>query len=211
MFRRNRWIGLALVAGILLLAAPAVWAAFTPEVFAVDQPLVDNVVVVTRATSDGPGWLVVHADKDGAPGPVLGYTALPAGISANVKVEIDVAAATDILHAMLHTDAGQVGAYEFPDGPDVPVKRGNSIVMAPFQLTSRESSLVQVIQDTPELSTLATAIDAAGLGAALRDVKVATVFAPTDDAFAAIPKEGTGRAVGQPRRTLTAPPLPRHS
>lgn len=93
MLYRNRLIGVMLIAAMLvvtvLVAAPAVFAAFAAEVFVIDQPIVDGHVTVTRATINEPGWLVIHADEDGAPGPVIGYAPLPVGISANVDVAVD--------------------------------------------------------------------------------------------------------------------------
>ena len=94
MLNRYRVIGVGLIAILVLAVAPTVFGAFTPEVFVIDQPTIDNIVNVTRATVDEPGWVVIHADADGAPGPVIGYSALPAGINANVKVTIDPKAAT---------------------------------------------------------------------------------------------------------------------
>jgi hypothetical protein len=37
---------------------------------------------------------------------------------------------------MLHTDAGTVGTWEFPDGADVSVKAGDAVIAPPFQVTS---------------------------------------------------------------------------
>jgi hypothetical protein len=96
MLNRNRVIGVVLIAAIfvltVLVAAPAVFAAFAPDVFTVDQPTIDGRINITRATLNEPGWVVIHADVDGAPGPVVGYAPLPAGISANIPVAIDAAA-----------------------------------------------------------------------------------------------------------------------
>lgn len=59
MLNRNRLIGVVLIAAMLivtvLVAAPAVFATFAPEVFTVAQPIVDNRVTVTRATLNEPG------------------------------------------------------------------------------------------------------------------------------------------------------------
>ena len=168
MLYRNRLIGVMLIAVMLvvtvLVAAPTVFAAFAAEVFAVDQPIVDDHVTITRATNNEPGWLVIHADEEGAPGPVIGYAPLPAGINANVKVEVDATAATATLYAMLHTDAGTTGAFEFPDGPDTPIMRNDVIVMRPFTVTGNELSVAGVIAGEPTLSTLHQALVDAGLG-----------------------------------------------
>ena len=72
MLNRYRVIGGVLIAILVLAVAPTVFGAFTPEVFVIDQPSVDSTVNVTRATIDAPGWVVIHADEDGAPGPEEG-------------------------------------------------------------------------------------------------------------------------------------------
>ena len=105
----------------------------TPSVTSVDQSIVDGTVTIASVYMEVPGWLVIHIEADGKPGPVIGYVALPAGESKDVKVTIDVSQATAKLFAMLHIDAGVVGTYEFP-GDDVPVKIGDMIVMVPFTI-----------------------------------------------------------------------------
>jgi plastocyanin len=113
---------------------PPTEAAATPSVTVADQPLVDGKVTVEKVVSNGPGWLVVHADKDGAPGPVLGHTAVVDGENINVVVELAAEGRTGTLYAMLHTDAGTVGTYEFP-GPDGPVSVNGAVVSPAFQIT----------------------------------------------------------------------------
>ena len=105
-----------------------------PSVVAVDQPIVDGTVTIASVYMTAPGWLVIHIEADGKPGPVIGYVQLPAGESKDVKVTIDATQATGKLFAMLHIDAGVVGTYEFP-GDDAPVKEGDMIIMIPFNVT----------------------------------------------------------------------------
>ena len=88
-------------------------------------------MTIVKATVGGPAWVVIHADADGKPGPVIGHAPLVEGANTDVVVEIDEDAATPVLHAMLHVDEGVVGTYEFP-GPDGPLKVGDAIVMARF-------------------------------------------------------------------------------
>jgi LPXTG-motif cell wall-anchored protein len=108
--------------------------AVTPSVTVSDQAIENGTVTVDQVVSDGPGWIVIHAQQDGAPGPVLGHAAVQDGENNNVSVEIDVANATQTLYAMLHTDAGQVGTYEFP-GADTPVQVDGQVVVQPFAIT----------------------------------------------------------------------------
>lgn len=105
-----------------------------PSVTVMDQPLTEGSVTVAEAVSDGPGWLVIHAQQDDRPGPVLGYRPLQDGANEDVIVELDLTGITGVLYAMLHTDAGQAGTYEFP-GPDGPVAVGGQVVTPAFDLT----------------------------------------------------------------------------
>ncbi|MBE2236881.1 MAG: fasciclin domain-containing protein [Caldilineaceae bacterium] len=187
MPKRTYVLSLVLILLALLGIAPAVLAQFTPDIFTIDQPVVDNQVNITRLTSNGPGWVVIHADDNGKPGAVLGYTAAPDGISANVKVAISPVGLTDTVFAMLHTDSGEIGVYEFPDGADKPVTVRDRIVMKPFAVTDVQTTARGLVFGDPEFSTLATALDAAGLSDVLAGAGPFTLFAPTDAAFAALP------------------------
>ncbi|RMF28235.1 MAG: hypothetical protein D6759_16225 [Chloroflexi bacterium] len=131
--RQLAGLGIALM--LMLALAPWASAQMTPSVSVSDQPIVKGTVVVEKVVSNGPGWIVIHAQKDGKPGPILGYSPVADGENANVAVEIDATKATSTLYAMLHTDAGQMGTFEFPNGPDVPVKVNDQVVTPPFQVT----------------------------------------------------------------------------
>ena len=109
-------------------------AALIPSVTVANQAIVDGKVTIAQVVSAGPGWLVIHAQKDGKPGTVLGYSPVKEGENTDVVVAIDSAQATDSLYAMLHTDAGTVGTYEFP-GADVPVAGDAQVVNPEFKIT----------------------------------------------------------------------------
>ncbi len=135
MDRLRRTIGLFLVLALSAMTVVAVGAQeLTPSVTVEDQAIEDDTVTIASAVSDGPGWMVIHADDDGAPGPVIGYAALTDGENTDIVVEIDTEMATETLHAMLHEDAGVEGTYEFP-GDDGPVTVDDEVVMAPFTIT----------------------------------------------------------------------------
>jgi uncharacterized surface protein with fasciclin (FAS1) repeats len=57
--------------------------------------------------------------------------------------------------------------------------------------------------NNPVLSTLVSAVTAAGLGDTLNSAKDITVFAPTDDAFAALDKATLDKAMADPKGLLT--------
>jgi hypothetical protein len=67
-----------------------------------------------------PSWVCLQADVIGAPGGILGCSAVPQGENQDITVTIDPTDLTWRLHAALYTDAGNPGANEIPD-PDVPV------------------------------------------------------------------------------------------
>ncbi len=131
--RRTGWIVGLLVASLLVV--PAVFAQeVTPSVTVSDQAIEDGTVTVDTVVSDGPGWIVIHTDDDGAPGPVIGQAAVADGENTDVTVEIDTEAATETLWAMLHEDTGEEGTYEFPDA-DPPVQVEGEVVMQSFTIT----------------------------------------------------------------------------
>jgi predicted lipoprotein with Yx(FWY)xxD motif len=101
-----------------------------------DQALGEgNTVTIASAVADTDGWIVIHAQADGSPGPVLGHAPVSAGENNDISVEIDPAGATETLYAMLHIDDGVAGEYEFP-GPDGPaLDAGGNVVTPPFTLT----------------------------------------------------------------------------
>jgi plastocyanin len=108
-------------------------AMITPAVEVQDQEIVQGSVTVATVVSDGPGWIVIHADAGGSPGPVLGFSPVQNGENSDVTVELDLAGLTGKLYAMLHTDAGQTGTFEFP-GDDAPATRDETVVVTPFSL-----------------------------------------------------------------------------
>jgi predicted lipoprotein with Yx(FWY)xxD motif/polyisoprenoid-binding protein YceI len=108
--------------------------AVSPSVSVSDQEIVDGKVKISEVISDGPGWLVVHAQSEGRPGPILGYNQVSGDQNENILVDIDVRNATETLYAMLHTDAGAIGKFEFPEGPDTPVMAGGEVITPAFSV-----------------------------------------------------------------------------
>ena len=99
-----------------------------------DQKVVDGKIIIAKAVSESPAWLVIHSDNGGVPGPVIGQVYVQKGENINLPVDLDVPKITPTLFAMLHVDAGEMGQYEFP-GADAPVKDGDTIVMDEFRST----------------------------------------------------------------------------
>lgn len=112
----------------------AIPEGLTPSVKVSDQAISNGTVTVEQVTSPGPGWIVIHVNSSGAPGPIIGWAQVKTGVNNNVPVTIDTSKATPVLYAMLHTDAGAVGTYEFP-GPDTPVMLNGQMVSPAFGVT----------------------------------------------------------------------------
>ncbi len=83
------------------------------------------------------GWIAVHADKDGKPGPVIGTQLIKKGDSSDVVVTLDKAVTTGAVWPMLHVDDSTLGTYEFPKvaGADLPVMAAGKVVVTKIELT----------------------------------------------------------------------------
>jgi predicted lipoprotein with Yx(FWY)xxD motif len=147
-------------------------AESVPSVSVSDQDASGGQVTIDQVTAAEAGWMVIHADADGSPGPVIGLTAVPAGTSTGVGVDIDLAAATDRLYAMLHVDSGVVGTYEFPDA-DPPARVSDQVVVTPFNVE------LGAAQSAPAAAVVATA--QSDLGTVLVDGDGFALYAFTQD------------------------------
>ncbi|MBL8145845.1 MAG: hypothetical protein JNL34_05615 [Anaerolineae bacterium] len=159
---------------IVIGGQPAMAPIFTvPQVRVADQivirgdgqPATANTpsVIMTSVLSRGPGWMVIHNDNNGSPGPVAGIAPVSDGFNANVEVILDRNSPTPVLYAMLHTDDGTVGTYEFDgqSGLDGPVMfNDDEMLMPAFRAAP---SMVMSEQSEPGVIVIPSAlIDAAG-------------------------------------------------
>ncbi|MCB8943540.1 MAG: hypothetical protein H6658_20995 [Ardenticatenaceae bacterium] len=102
-----------------------------------DQVLAeDGRLTIDSVQLPEPGWLVIHAWREGAVAEVLGHTAVVPPTMNDVTVQIDPLEATETLVVVLHRDAGEVGTYEFP-GDDQPVETDAGVVMSQFAITAQ--------------------------------------------------------------------------
>ncbi len=126
-----RPLALAALVGLAGCSSLPFGAPDEPALIVESQPKGDGGSVnIASFTLAEPGYVVVHADDDGSPGPVIGRTELiEAGTYEDVDVEIDAARAGTRVYPMLHTDDGD-GEYEFP-GADAPTMFGGSTLFAP--------------------------------------------------------------------------------
>jgi hypothetical protein len=107
-------------------------------------------VVAESVLLEGPGFLVIHQEADGSPGPVAGVSdPLPAGLSTNVVVELDPAMVTPRLWPMLHVDDNAVGTYEFGtvQGADAPVRVNDQVVTFPINAAPSLTMSDQTLED----------------------------------------------------------------
>ncbi len=72
-------------------------------------------IVVASVTLPSPGFIAVHGDGGGSPGPVIGHSALlPAGTSTDVEIALgEPLAATGSVFPMAHIDVDGDGEYGF--------------------------------------------------------------------------------------------------
>lgn len=132
---RKLFLVLFVVALAIMLVLPTA-AQDTPSVSVVDQVSTNGAVVIDSVYSEGPGFVVIHIDNGGSPGPVAGVSAVGAGWTHNLHVDVDTAMVTPMVFAMLHTDDNAVGTYEFGtvEGADAPVSVDGNVVTPAFNI-----------------------------------------------------------------------------
>lgn len=115
-------------------AAPSITVEDTPVT---DMGDMGKVINVKLAVIDAPGWLAIHSDVDGKPGPVIGTALLHPGLNWDLHVPVDAAAAGTHVFPMLHYDTGEIGTYEFGtvEGADSPVFVGENVIFVPQNVT----------------------------------------------------------------------------
>ncbi len=108
------------------------------SVVAEDQDSDGSSVVVASVTLPSPGFIAVHGDGGGSPGPVIGHSdLLPAGESTDVVVMLDEALVeSGVVFPMAHIDVDGDGVYEFfppdetTDGPAMTADGAVAVVPA---------------------------------------------------------------------------------
>ena len=106
-----------------------------PAVVVEDQDIAeDGLVVVETLLAVEPGWLVIHATRDGTIEDVLGSEFVDAGLHNNLIVPIQWREATPQMAAILYEDNGRSRSLEIP-GADLPILVGGSMVIDMFDVT----------------------------------------------------------------------------
>lgn len=105
-----------------------------------DQPLgEDATVTASLVASVTGGWLAIYADEEGERGELLGATWVAEGLNREVVVALDSEPEPGPLHAVLHQDQGEAETFEFPGGPDTPVRVLGADVDVPFFLLEADT------------------------------------------------------------------------
>lgn len=94
--------------------------AVSGAVDADDQPADGAVEVGFVVVRGATGWVVVHRDAGGTPGPAVGHVHVPEGASEDVVVPLEVDLEPGRYWVVLHVDRGNIGELELPE-PDVGV------------------------------------------------------------------------------------------
>ncbi|MGH8915916.1 MAG: DUF7282 domain-containing protein [Acidimicrobiia bacterium] len=123
-------------------AAEAEGPATGPSALGADAQETDGTtIVIATVTLPSPGFIAIHGDADGSPGPVVGHSdLLPAGDSTDVTVTLDEPLTeSGTLWPMVHIDFNDNGEYEFfpPDETtDVPgVTDSGDVAVIPVEMT----------------------------------------------------------------------------
>lgn len=99
----------------------AVASSTTAASLMVNDQFGTSTVVVDKVVTSAPAWVVVHEDRGGKPGNILGAAWVPAGESLNVTVDLlrgGIEGQT--YYAMIHADDGNGGA-NFDFKTDLPI------------------------------------------------------------------------------------------
>jgi len=95
------------------------------------------VAAVNLDAAGKSGWIGLHADVNGKPGPVTYFVAIPAGASSKVVIPTPQGIPSGDYWPMLHVDDHAIGTYEFPKvaGADLPAMSNGKVVMKKITVT----------------------------------------------------------------------------
>lgn len=113
------------------------------SVTASNQVVNENNVIIDEVNAAVDGWIVIHADNEGAPGAVLGQSFVEAGINENVSIDLGdaVFAGGEVLFPMLHIESPADGEYGFPDNGDGPEVFGEDVVVVSMETIAPSGSI----------------------------------------------------------------------
>jgi predicted lipoprotein with Yx(FWY)xxD motif len=119
-----------------------------------DQQVNNGTVMMDHVISRGPGWVVIFTtNAKGQPDKPIGHAAVKDGGVIDLQVPVETESAKGTLAAILLSDLGTVGTFEYP-GADNPELNGLQLVQETFK-----------IKDTAAASTPTSgSMDMAGMG-----------------------------------------------
>ncbi len=98
-----------------------------------------RTIFVDRVETNEPAWVAIYEAADIDTNRVLGYAPVSRGVSTDVTVDVNQTPSSDQLIAQLHTDAGQIGVFDFPDADPV-IQTDGQPVAVPFNLVRTASN-----------------------------------------------------------------------
>jgi hypothetical protein len=87
--------------------------AATASLEASPQPGATNQIVISSVNAPTDAWIVVHLEKNGAPGQRIGLVHVRSGSTSDVVVPLDPVKLTPNVIVALHADKGDLGLFEF--------------------------------------------------------------------------------------------------
>ncbi len=105
-----------------------------PSIAVSDQTTSTKTVKIASVTLDKAGYVVLHSEADGKPGPVVAKTGLlQANTYTDIEITVELREGANKFFAMPHYDDGD-GTYEFP-GDDVPITVDGAVLVKPLTVT----------------------------------------------------------------------------
>ena len=127
---------------------------YPPDIYVLDQPVVENQVVVDRILTNRPSWLsIANDDGGGRPGLIIGFVLLQEGVNQNVIVPLQNKPTTT-LFAQIHEDIDDLGQFEYPTA-DLPIKIDGAPRFFPFR-TDAGNYLISADQPLSQTDKIAT-------------------------------------------------------
>ena len=95
-----------------------------------------KTIKIDDATFQGTGWVAIHSDAGGAPGPVIGVSKmLDSGTTSDLVITLDKPlTASAKVFPMEHLEDNGNTTYDFPNG-DAPAKVGADVVVVGIDIT----------------------------------------------------------------------------
>jgi len=116
-----------------------------------NNQLQGNSVAVASVQFVELGYIVIHEDAEGKPGPVIGNSELLKEGKNVIITLIRESKVRETLYAMLHKDDGD-GVYEFP-GDDVPLKNEDGkVVLSKFLIVDKAVEITPSVKEISMVS-----------------------------------------------------------